>query len=963
MNSKRIRLRIISMIVLIAVILTVVPTITIASAIADDSGNVKVIVHFYNGENEYEYAEWGGRPNVSWGAYYWIDIGKTVPSDAKDPEFSRDDNIGQKYTITLNALETAAVKSGKKLGLIMVRSYVDETNTFTPYWNGNKGKDLSSDRFLEVVPDANNTYEVWIIAGDKNNYTSLEAAKSAFERIESARFDDYNTVMLQTTSKVVANSTGYEIYGRSDAINDEKGTLVTSGKVSSILSSDGLQSKLNVNIPNFDWNTDYMLWMDGYAFPTAINKARLYLSDQFKSQCLPVDSDGDNLVDVKLGCDYSESSTTFRLWAPVSTDVLVNLYKDGDETDKTLYDSAKEMTMVGKGVWEVTVNGDLDGVYYTYTNYVAGEVNEVCDPYASATGINGNRAMVCDLDSTDPEGWEDDLELAKEIRENNSVVPVIWEIHIRDFSISPDSGLTYKGKYLAFTEQDTHTKGNDTLKTGIAYLKELGVTYVHLNPVYDFATVDEEYNNNIDYQTKQNWGYDPKNYNVPDGSYATNAEDGHVRINEFKQMVQALHQAGIGVIMDVVYNHTYTSNSCFEQSAPGYYYRQELAETTGSFGYKAWTTNNLGIYNLSDGSGCSNELASEREMYRSYMIDSVTYWAKEYHIDGFRFDLMGCHDVYTMNEIRRALNKLEGGSGILMYGEPWEAATVGLDPKYGLATARMSNVHLLASGIKVFNDSVRAGIKGENSPTAGFVNGNFSDYIINERLLIGMQGGSHWGELTSDKSVLYTTSHDNYTLWDQLVATTISNTTPTVFSEGNSLVLKRNMMAAAITLMAKGTSFILAGEEIARTKYGNHNSYNAQDKINAFDYYRQEDFGELFNWYKGLIELRTKRFTTICRGDAVMSAGIYNRTEGYAMAGANSETLVFCTERMNANDEYSKVLIICNAGSTASTISFSDSWTLIGDSKKGTFNFGSTVKVGNGNVVVPAYTTYVMVQK
>lgn len=952
---------IIGIILLLVIVACAIPAVSLFSAGAG-ADNVTVIVHFYNGENQYDYDEWGGKNDVTWGVYYWIDIGKTVPSDGKDPDFSRDDNIGQKYTVKLNDMETSAVRSGKKLGIIMVRSYIDETNTYTPYWNGNKGKDLSSDRFVEIVPDGNNTFEVWIIAGDKNNYTSLAAAKSAFERIESARFDDFGTIELQTTSQVTKN-TAYEIYAIKDAINEEKGTLVKQGKVSSLLSSDGLQSQIKTTINDFDWNTDYMLWLEGYAFPTAINKTRLYLSDEFKSQCLPTDSDEDDCVDVELGCVYSSDATVFRLWAPISTNVSVNLYKKGDETDKTLYDSAKEMTMIGKGVWEVTVSGDLDGVYYTYTNYVEGEINEVCDPYATATGINGNRAMVCNLDATDPDGWDGDLALAKDIRENNSVVPVIWEVHVRDFSISPDSGLTYKGKYLAFTEENTTAKGNDTLKTGISYLKELGVTYVHLNPVYDFATVDEEYNNNIDYVTKQNWGYDPKNYNVPDGSYATNAEDGEVRINEFKQMVAALHKAGIGVIMDVVYNHTYTSNSCFEQSAPGYYYRQELGDSEGSFGYKAWTTNNLGIYNLSDGAGCSNELASEREMYRSYMINSVTYWAEEYHIDGFRFDLMGCHDTYTMNRIRAALNELDGGSGILMYGEPWAATTVGLDPKYGLSTANMSNVHLLDSGIKVFNDSVRMGIKGENTPSAGFVNGDFSDYIINQRLLIGMQGGSHWGELSSDKSVLYTTSHDNYTLWDQLVATTINTTTPTVFSEGNALVLKRNMMAASITLMAKGTSFILAGEEIARTKYGNHNSYNAQDKINAIDYYRQEDFGDLFNWYKSLIELRTKRFTTICRGDAVMSAGVYNRTDGYTEAGANSETLVFCTERKNAQDEYSKVLIICNAGSTSSTISFGDEWYLIGNSIKGNIDFDSTITVGNGTVTVPAYATYIMVQK
>lgn len=961
MKSRNKSIIAVSLILLFVLVCNVLPLGLIGTAVAAGSDNGKVIVHFYNDDGQYEYDSWGGKENVSWGAYYWIDVGKVVPTDGKDPDFSKDDNVGQTYTINLNEMETSAVRSGKKLGLIMVRSYIDETNTYTPYWNGNTGKDLSSDRMLDVTLDANNTYEVWIIAGDKNNYTSLEQAKTAFESIRSAKFDDFNNVLVQSTSPVTEETT-YQIYAVTDKIADEQGTLVAEGKVAEVLTGEGLSSRLQVNIDEFNWNADYMLHMEGYAFPVAIDKTRLYLSNEFKDDCVPTDSDGDGLVDVELGSFYTETQTTFCLWAPISTNVLINFYVTGDETDDTLYSSAVPMTLTSKGVWEATVKGDLDGVYYTYTNYVAGSINETCDPYATAVGINGNSAMVCDLDATDPEGWENDLELARDIRLNNSVVPVIWEIHVRDFSISADSGLTYKGKYLAFTEQDTTAKGSDTIKTGISYLKELGVTYVHLNPVYDFATVDEEYNNNIDYITKQNWGYDPKNYNVPEGSYATNAEDGEVRINEFKQMVQALHEAGIGVIMDVVYNHTFTSDGWFDKTVPGYYYRQALTGEEGSFGMQSWSTNNLGIYNLSDGAGCSNETASERDMYRSYMINSVVYWAQEYHIDGFRFDLMGCHDTETMNMIRQALNtKVEGGEGVLMYGEPWAAATVGLDPAYGLSVANMSNVHLLNDGIKVFNDTVRNALKGDNSPGIGFINGS-SDSGVYNNLLIGMQGGSHWGQLTSDKSIIYSTSHDNYTLWDHLVATTVANPTPTMFSEGNSLVMRRNMMTAAITLMGKGTSFILAGEEIARTKYGNHNSYNAQDKINQFDYYRQEEFASLFNWYKGLIELRTQRFTTICRGDAVMASGIYNFSDGYYMSGANSQTLVFCTERLNEGDQYSKVMVICNAGATASSIDFSDEWTLIGNSKDGTFNFDSTVKVGNGTVVVPSYTTFILVQ-
>ena len=916
-----------------------------AGAGASDNGTL--IVHFYNGENEYDYSEWNGVKDVTWGAYYWIDVGRIVPATAQDTEFSRDDNIGRYFTISLNATETAAVKSGKKLGLIMVRAYTDDTNTFIPYWCGNKGKDLSADRLVAIELDATNTDELWIIAGDKNNYTSLESAKSAFERIESARFNDFGDIDIQTTSPVTTD-TNYKITAITDAINDEVGTEVASGKVSTTW-NDGFNSYVSCNIQNFDWNADYMLWMDGYAFPTAIDKARLFLSDKFKQDCLPQDANDDGEVETQFGCIYTSNATTFRFWGPISTDVVVNFYKTGDETDKTLARSAVEMVNKGKGIWEAEVDGNLDGIYYTFSNYVYGEINEVCDPYASAVGINGNRAMVCDLDATDPDGWDEDKLKAEQIRNENSLVPVIWEIHMRDFSISADSGITYKGKYLAFTEDNTTAKGDSSIKTGISYLKELGATYVHLNPVYDFATVDEEYNNNIDYATPQNWGYDPKNYNVPDGSYSTNAEDGEVRINEFKQMVQALHEAGIGVIMDVVYNHSYTSNGWFGQSVPGYYYRQELSGEAGSFGYQSWTTNALGAYNLSDGSGCSNEFASEREMYRSYMINSVKYWAEEYHIDGFRFDLMGCHDTETMNKLRSAINTLDGGEGILLYGEPWAAASCGLDPATGLHLANMDNVDKLSDDIKIFNSTVREAIKGNNSPGKGFVNGDSSK---GNDLLIGLQGGIWNGKCKTEQSILYTTSHDNYTLWDQLVKTTMSSTTPTAYSEGNELVKLRNKMAAAMTLMGKGTSFILAGEEIARTKYGNHNSYNAQDRINAFDYYRQVEHGDLFDWYKKLIELRTERFTSMCRADVSMFNGIYSGTQ----------TAYFGAERINATDEYSKVMIICNAGSSSHSISFDDGWTLIGDSKTG-IDFDSTTTIGNGMVTVPAYTTYILVQK
>lgn len=943
-------------IALLMVIIMVVMLLPISSIMSLAEANGKVVVHFYNGDNEYTYNEWNGQADVRWGSYYWIDSGKVVESGTSssdqeiDEEFSREVdgvvNNGRIFRIQLNAIETAAVKQGKKLGLIMVRSYTDNLGYLTPYWCGNTGKDLSSDRYLSIEFDSNNEYHVWIIAGDKTNYTSLEEAKSAFERVQSAKFDDFDTLLIQTT-KAITKDTVIQLYKDTDLESGLGGEVYKENLHVSELSADGLSGKITgLNMEkDFDWHADYQVYIkDVSVFRTSCIKTRLYLSDKFKNECVPDDN-------IELGAIYSKESTTFRLWAPISTNVKVNLYKSGNELSTSLYSPAVDMVKSSKGVWEVTVDGDLNGVYYTYTNYVEGEEKEVVDVYATAVGVNGNRAMVCDLDSTDPEGWDEDLERAVEIRENNSPNAVIWEIHVRDFSIAADNGITYKGKYLAFTEQDTHIKGDDTIKTGISYLKDLGVNYVHLNPVYDFATVDEEYNNNTDYKTKQNWGYDPKNYNVPEGSYATNAEDGEVRINEFKQMVQALHEAGIGVIMDVVYNHTYTSDSYFEQTVPGYYYRQALSDATGTFGKKAWTTNSLGLYNLSDGAGCSNETASERAMFRKYMIDSVVYWADEYHIDGFRFDLMAIHDVETMNRIRSALNELPGGENILIYGEPWSGGTIGLED--GIS-ANADNLYKL-NGIKAFNDRMRNGIRGSNDPSSGYVQGNTSSYTLNQvmaginGLFLNYDGNGCISENDWNHTITYATAHDNYTLWDQLISTTVGDKSPTVFSEYNSIVEKKDMMAATLVMTSRGSAFMLAGDEIARTKYGNHNSYNAQDKINAIDYYRQEDFSKLYNWYKGLIELRTQRFPTIASG------------EKKAEVDCNDKGCIYYTyTREIPEDEYKKLKILLNPTAECVTIDISGDWTVIADGTS--FDFDSTKTVSN-EVVLSAYTSIILVQK
>ena len=400
-----------------------------------------------------------------------------------------------------------------------------------------------------------------------------------------------------------------------------------------------------------------------------------------------------------LGANYEKEQTTWKLWAPTAQSVQLNLYTTGSDQEEGASKIRQESMLPGeKGVWSLCLMGDYAGVYYTFEVEVAGTVRETVDPYAKAAGINGRRAMVADMPATNPQGWEKD----RPVRLAQPTDAVIWEVHVKDFSWHPDSGMKYKGKYLAFTETDTHVEGHPELKTGLAYLKELGITHVHLLPVFDYLTVNE-----ADDQSEQyNWGYDPLNYNVPEGSYSTDPYHGEVRIRELKQLVQALHTAGIGVIFDLVYNHTFQSeDSPFQKTVPYYYYR-------------TWPDGEM-----SNGSGCGNETATERPMVRRYILNSIRYWAEEYHADGFRFDLMGLYDVETMNAIRAELDTLPGGREILIYGEPWAAEPPQM--RRGAVPADKAHVRMLSERIAIFNDETRDCIKGSvfDMRSTGFING------------------------------------------------------------------------------------------------------------------------------------------------------------------------------------------------------------------------------------------------
>jgi type I pullulanase len=446
-----------------------------------------------------------------------------------------------------------------------------------------------------------------------------------------------------------------------------------------------------------------------------------------------------------LGCTYSFNHTTFKVWSPDATDVRVQLYKTGSDGEL----GAQKLESYGltldttNGVWSVKVFGDLKNLYYTYLVTVNGKTQETQDVYSKAVGVNGKRSMVCDMLETNPKGWEHD----EHIYVDHPTDAVIWEVHVGDFSGSPSSGVTpeHRGKYLAFTERGTKLNGTEDISTCVDYLVKLGVTHVHLNPVYDFDSVDESNPSGNQY----NWGYDPANYNVPEGSYSTDPFHGDVRIREFKEMVMALHHAGIGVIMDVVYNHTSSLDSCFNRTVPDYYYRKY----NGRF---------------LDSSGCGNVVASEKDMVRRYIAQSVVYWANEYHIDGFRFDLMGCLDTTTINMIRLQLDEID--SRILMYGEPWTANMGDNGIAFEDATVK-ENAGKISSRVAMFNDIFRNALKGNNDDSSiGYIQGNNHNiyYVISGILACASNTFQKWAK-NPKQCVTYNSAHDNLTLWDKLL--------------------------------------------------------------------------------------------------------------------------------------------------------------------------------------------------
>ena len=628
-----------------------------------------------------------------------------------------------------------------------------------------------------------------------------------------------------------------------------------------------------------------------------------------------------------LGATYTPTATTFKVWAPEATSVMVKMFTTGTDaesgaavlgTSAMTYDSTT-------GIWSLTKSGDYKNTYYTYLVTRDGVVNETVDPYAKGVGANGNRSMVVDLDATDPEGWDQD----SHVLFDNPGEAVVWEVHVRDFSIDVSSGVSEanRGKYLAFTEGDTKVGGNSAVSSCVDYLVEHNVNCVQLMPIEDFASIDE-----TDNQVKRNWGYDPKNYNVPEGSYSSDPYDGNVRIKEFKMLVQALHDRGISVVMDVVYNHTFIrEGSPFSKTVPKYFYRMS----------------NMNNNTYHNGSGLGNVLSSEKAMTRKYIQDSLLYWANEYHIDGFRFDLMGCFDTTSIKAWRTALDGVD--SRILMYGEPWAGGSdIGINN-----AVNKSNINTLTR-VGGFNEGYSDALKGshETATGTGFLNGGSNTEIMKAA------GGTatDFPGAQPVQMINYTDNHDNFTLFDKILAAnktsgfttgkddaSLYNKNKNAVNNPSAQALGQMKVALTSALTSQGIPFTVAGTEFCRTKYGDQNSYRTPDNINAIDWTRASTYKDTANYYAGLVAIR-------------------KACSAFGDNTAQSVTTVSgCTAWQITNSksgEWNKVIVALNNSASAKSISLSGSWVVVANgTKAGTASLGNA----SGSYSVPAWSSVVLV--
>jgi len=726
--------------------------------------NVKAVSNLKTTEIIVHYKEQSGNTK-DWNLWMWGEN-----ANGKSYEFTGEDEFGKYAKIKIDG-------DYNRVGFII------RTNE----WEKDGG-----DRWIENIKDGR--AEVWILSGDEKVYNSKPSSDLT---IQKATIDSFNEITVTTNVPFNSKEQKIEIEGiKIKEINpfDKNGGDITN-KVKIITEQ------------KIDLKQTYKVKIENLAY-TNTEIGKVIRSEEFDKLFYYSGND--------LGNIYSPQHTKFRVWAPTASEAKLVTYKKWNDKIGTEIN----MQQGEKGTWKAEIKGNQKGLFYTYKVKIGDKWTEAVDPYVRAASVNGDKGVVIDLNETNPKKWKANKK--PEFKKPEDAI--IYELHVRDLSIQPESGIKQKGKYLGVTEKGT--KGPEGVKTGLDHMKDLGVTHVQFLPIFDYASVNEETLNEPQY----NWGYDPKNFNVPEGSYSTNPYEPTVRITELKQMIQVLHDNNLRVVMDVVYNHMYNAaESNFHKLVPGYYYRYN---EDGTF---------------ANGTGVGNDTASERKMMRKFMVDSVTYWAKEYNLDGFRFDLMGIHDYETMNEIRKAVDQID--PSIILHGEGWDLNT----PLAAELKANQKNAEKM-KGIAHFNDNIRDGLKGSvfEEKENGFVNGKQN---MEDRIKKGITAGIDYDTNSStyqdpEQVLTYVEAHDNHTLWDKLELT----------NPGDSAEVRKQMhkLSSSILLTSQGIPFLHAGQEFMRTKYGDHNSYKSPDSINQMDWLRRAAYNNEVDYMKGLIDLRKK---------------------------------------------------------------------------------------------------------
>lgn len=750
-----------------------------------------------------------------------------------------------------------------------------------------EGKDVEDDRFIDLLGVASGTVSLYVESGVK----------------EVKRVDGDDVVIAPMVRNAVYNEDDHTItVEMTEEIKTEE-SLNTVFKVSAYVEEAGISEVKPAGNNVYTIYLEKALELDKQYKVTYDKREYLvqmpvyYATKEFEDKYTYTGND--------LGATWTKEKTTFRVWVPGAESVVVNLYTSGTEGTGDLVGTIA-MAEGANGTWAAEKEGDLNGTYYTYTVTRDGEeVKDICDPYARTTGVNGKRAMVIDLDNTNPAGWESD----SNPHGGESITDeIIYEGHIRDLTVGGNSGVSEanRGKFLGLTESSA---------TAVNHMKELGITYLHILPMYDFGSVDETGAGN-----QYNWGYDPVNYNVPEGSYSTDPSDGAARVKELKQMVQSLHNNDISVVMDVVYNHVYNADEfCINKLVPKYFSRY------GDDG------------KLYEDSGCGNDTASERSMVRKYIVDSVCYWADEYHIDGFRFDLVGLLDIDTVNEVVTEVHKKH--PDVIFYGEGWSMANDEVTGKYTMATQVNSKQ---TPGFAYFNDSIRDTLKGHvfNTEATGYVSGEEGD---EEKVAKNFLGAADWCSSPS-QTINYASCHDNHTLLDR-----IANSRPDASRED---LIRMNNLAAAVYIMAEGVPFMQAGEEFLRSKVNedgtfNENSYNAGDAVNAIQWSNLEEAAnaDVFEYYKGLIAFR-KAHGALRLSDAEDVAKTVSVVDGL-----DKNVVAFDIKGGINGETADELFIIFNANTDSTSVALPDGeWAVcINDKNAGTKAL-ETIKNGKATV-------------